>query len=87
MQGNCSSSPKKERATGRPDNVQGLLAAHVLFAGGIKPIAPVDALAVMSPFPRELMRAIGVCAVPGAVGSILPWAPRIRREPTPLAAN
>src|SRR5215208_1952259 len=66
--------------------VQGLLAALFLFAGGMKLITPVAVLAVMSPFPGEFIRFIGVCEVLGAFGLILPWALGIRRELTPLAA-
>ncbi len=66
--------------------VQGLLAALFLFAGGMKLITPVEVLSVMSPFPGEFIRFIGVCEVLGAVGLVLPWALRIRRELTPLAA-
>ena len=66
--------------------VQGVLAALFLFAGGMKLITPVEVLAVMSPFPGEFIRFIGVCEVLGAVGLILPCALRIRRELTPLAA-
>ena len=66
--------------------MQGLLAAHVLFAGGMKLITPVAVLAVMFPFPGEFVRFIGICEVLGAFGLILPWALGIRRELTPLAA-
>jgi hypothetical protein len=66
--------------------VQGLLAALFLFAGGMKLITPIEVLAVMSPFPGEFIKFIGVCEVLGAVGLILPYALRIRRELTPLAA-
>jgi hypothetical protein len=66
--------------------VQGLLAVLFLFAGGMKLITPVAVLAVMSPFPGEFIRFIGVCEGLGAVGLILPWALSIRRELTPLAA-
>lgn len=67
-------------------DVQGLLAAMFLFAGGVKLIAPVDVLAVMSPFPGEFIKLIGVCEVLGALGLVLPWMLGIRRELTPLAA-
>ena len=66
--------------------MQGLLAAHVLFAGGMKLITPVAVLAVMFPFPGEFVRFIGICEVLGAFGLIPHWAPGIRRELTPLAA-
>lgn len=75
----------------RPRNValwvvQGVLAALFLFAGGMKLLTPVEALALMSPFPGEFIRFIGACEVLGAFGLILPWALGIRRELTPLAA-
>ena len=66
--------------------VQGLLAALFLFAGGMKLITPVEALAAMSPFPGELIQFIGVCEVLGALGLILPYALRIFPALTPLAA-
>jgi hypothetical protein len=67
--------------------VQGLLAALFLFDGGMKLITPVEVLSLMSPFPGEFIRFIGVCEVLGALGLILPWALGIRRELTPLAAT
>ena len=66
--------------------VQGLLAALFLFAGGMKLITPVEALAAMSPFPGEFIQFIGVCEVLGALGLILPYALRIFPALTPLAA-
>jgi hypothetical protein len=66
--------------------VQGLLAAHCLFAGGMKVITPVAALAVIFPFPGEFVRFIGICEVLGTFGLILPWALGIRRVLTPPAA-
>jgi hypothetical protein len=66
--------------------VQGVLAALFLFAGGMKLITPVEVLAVMSPFPGEFIRFIGVCEVLGAVGLILPYALRILPGLTALAA-
>jgi hypothetical protein len=67
--------------------VQGLLAAMFLFAGGMKLITPVAALAAMSPFPGEFIQFIGVCEVLGAVGLILPYALRIFPALTSLAAG
>src|SRR3954462_13945011 len=66
--------------------VQGLLAALVLFAGGMKLITPIEVLSAMSPFPGEFIRFIGVCEVLGAVGLILPYALRILPGLTALAA-
>lgn len=67
--------------------VQGLLAALFLFAGGMKLVTPVGALAAMSPFPGEFIRFIGVCEVLGAAGLILPCALRVLPVLTPLAAT
>jgi uncharacterized membrane protein len=66
--------------------VQGLLAILFAFAGIMKLITPVEVLSVMSPFPGELIRFIGVCEVLGAVGLILPYALRILPGLTALAA-
>ncbi len=66
--------------------VQGLLALVFLFAGGMKLITPGEVLSVMSPFPGEFIRFIGVCEVLGAVGLILPYALRILPGLTALAA-
>jgi len=66
--------------------IQGLLAMVFLFAGGMKLITPIEVLSVMSPFPGEFIRFIGVCEVLGAVGLILPYALRILPGLTALAA-
>ena len=66
--------------------VQGVLAALFAFAGGMKLITPVEVLSVMSPFPGEFIRFIGVCEVLGAIGLILPYALRILPGLTSLAA-
>ena len=67
---------------------QGLLAALFLFAGGFKLVAPAE---MMSEGPVVLpvlfLRFIGACEVLGAIGLILPWALKIHRELTPLAAS
>src|SRR5215216_2237856 len=67
--------------------VQGLLAALFLFAGGMKLITPIEVLSMMSPFPGEFIRFIGICEVLGAVGLILPYALRILPGLTALAAG
>src|SRR5262245_1965461 len=66
--------------------VQRLLAVLFLFAGAMKLMTPVEVLSVMSPFPGEFIRFIGVCEVLGAVGLILPYALRILPGLTSLAA-
>jgi len=66
---------------------QGLLAALFLFAGSMKLVAPAEML-TQGPvvLPVLFLRFVGLCEVLGAVGLILPWALRIHRELTPLAA-
>jgi hypothetical protein len=66
--------------------VQGLLAALFLFAGGMKLVMPIEALAGPVPLPGLFIRFIGVVEVAGGLGLILPWALRIRPALTPLAA-
>jgi hypothetical protein len=66
--------------------VQGLLAALFLFAGGMKLIVPIEALAMPVPLPGAFLRFIGVAEVLGAVGLVLPGLLRIHEELTPLAA-
>ena len=66
--------------------VQALLAALLLFAGGMKLITPIAVLSVMSPYTGEFIRFIGVCEVLGAMGLILPYALRILPGLTALAA-
>ena len=66
--------------------VQGLLAAIFLFAGGMKLILPIEAMAGPVPLPGPFLRFIGVAEVLGAAGLILPWLLRIRPGLTPLAA-
>ena len=66
--------------------VQGLLAAMFLFAGGMKLVLPIEAMAGPVALPGLLLRFIGVAEVLGAVGLILPGLLRIRAELTPVAA-
>ena len=66
--------------------VQGLLAALFLFAGGMKLVMPIEAMAGPVALPGLLLRFIGVCEALGAIGLILPGLLRIHRELTPLAA-
>ena len=66
--------------------VQGTLAALFLFAGTVKLVLPVEALAGPVALPGLFLRFIGVCEVLGAVGLVLPQALRIHSELTPLAA-
>jgi hypothetical protein len=66
--------------------VQGLLAALFLFAGGMKLVVPIEALAGPVALPGLFLRFIGVVEVLGAIGLVLPWLLRIRPTLTPLAA-
>src|SRR4026207_1001101 len=66
--------------------IQVVLALLFLFAGGMKLIVPIEALARPVAPAGLFMRFIGVCEVLGAFGLILPSALRIRPRLTPLAA-
>jgi hypothetical protein len=66
--------------------VQVVLALLFLFAGGMKLVLPLDALAGPIAMPGWFLRFIGVAEVAGAVGLILPSLLRIRPVLTPLAA-
>ena len=66
--------------------VQGLLAALFLFAGGMKLVLPIEAMAGPVALPGAFLRFIGVCEVLGAVGLILPGVLRIQQQLTPIAA-
>lgn len=67
--------------------VQGVLAALFLFAGGMKLVLPVEAMAGPVAFPGPFLRFIGIAEVLGAVGLVLPGVLRIRTGLTPLAAS
>ena len=66
--------------------VQGLLASLFLFAGGMKLVLPIEAMAGPVALPGLLLRFIGVAEVFGAAGLILPGLLRIHAELTPIAA-
>ena len=66
--------------------VQGLLAALFLFAGGMKLVLPIEAMAGPVGLPGPFLRFIGVAEVLGAVGLILPGLLRVQRQLTPIAA-
>ena len=70
----------------RPLTRRAAVAMGLTLAGGMKLITPVEVLSVMSPFPGEFIRFIGICEVLGAVGLILPYALRIMPGLTALAA-
>ena len=65
---------------------QSLLAALFLFAGAMKFVMPAAALAAQSPFSVTFMHFIGACEIAGALGLVLPWATKVARLLTPLAA-
>jgi hypothetical protein len=67
--------------------VQGLLAALFLFAGGMKLVLPLEALAGPVALPGVFMRFIGVAEVAGALGLVLPSLLRIQPRLTPVAAG
>jgi hypothetical protein len=66
--------------------VQALLAALFLFAGGMKLVLPLEALAGPVALPGLFLRFIGIVEILGAIGLILPLLLRIRPGLTPLAA-
>ncbi len=66
--------------------VQGLLAALFLFAGAMKLVLPIEAMAGPIALPGLFLRFLGVAEVLGALGLILPGLLRIRQALTPLAA-
>ena len=67
--------------------IQGLLAALFLFAGSMKLILPIEAMAGPVSLPGWFLRFIGVAEVTGAIGLILPWLTRIQPRLTPFAAG
>jgi hypothetical protein len=67
--------------------IQGLLAALFLFAGSMKLILPVEAMAGPVTLPGWFLRFIGVAEVTGAIGLILPWVTQIQPRLTPVAAS
>jgi hypothetical protein len=67
--------------------VQGLLAVVFLFAGGMKLVLPLEALAGPVALPGPFIRFIGVAEVAGAAGLILPSLLRVRPDLTPVAAG
>ena len=67
--------------------IQGLLAALFLFAGVMKLVLPIEAMAGPVALPGPFLRFIGVAETLGAIGLVLPWLTRIRPELTPVAAG
>lgn len=67
--------------------VQGLLALLFVFAGGMKLMLPLDAMAGPVALPGSFLRFIGVAELLGGLGLVLPGAFRIHTELTPIAAT
>jgi hypothetical protein len=65
---------------------QGLLALLFLFAGVMKLVMPIEAMAGPVALPGLFLRFIGVAEVAGAMGLVLPWLLHIRPLLTPVAA-
>lgn len=63
-----------------------VLAALFLFAGGMKLVMPVEAMAGPIAFPGWFLRFIGVVEVLGALGLVLPAALRVQARLLPWAA-
>jgi len=66
--------------------VQASLAALFLFAGGMKLVLPLEALAGPVALPGLFMRFIGLAEVAGALGLVLPSLLKIQPRLTPVAA-
>ena len=66
--------------------VQALLAALFLFAGVMKLVLPIEAMAGPVDLPGPFLRFIGVAETLGALGLILPGLFKVRPVLTPLAA-
>jgi DoxX-like family len=67
--------------------IQGLLALLFLFAGGVKLILPIAAMAKQVALPGWFLHFIGVAEVLGGIGLVLPGITRIRTGLTSLAAS
>ena len=66
--------------------IQGLLAALFLFAGVMKLVLPIEAMAGPVALPGSFLRFIGIAETFGAIGLIAPGLTRIHPELTPTAA-
>lgn len=67
--------------------VQVLLCLLFLFTGSVKLILPISEMTKQMPLPGALLRFIAVAEILGAIGLVLPWLLKIRRELTYLAAS
>ena len=66
--------------------IQTLLAVLFLFAGAMKLVLPIEAMAGTSGLSGPFLRFIGVAEVLGAFGLVLPGLLRIRPGLAPVAA-
>jgi uncharacterized protein YndB with AHSA1/START domain len=66
--------------------LQALLAALFVFSGAMKFVMPVEEMTKGTSLTGGFMHFIGVCEIVGAFGLVLPWALKIKRGLTPLAA-
>jgi hypothetical protein len=66
--------------------VQVLLSVLFVFAGGMKLVVPIEALAGQVALPGLFLRFIGVAELVGGLGLVLPGVFRIRTSLTLLAA-
>ena len=90
--GSVAASESVPKAAGSKLNVllwvlQALLALLFLFAGGVKLIMPLAAMAKQTGLPGGFLRFIAVCETLGALGLLLPGITRIKTGLTPLAAS
>jgi hypothetical protein len=66
--------------------IQNALALLFLFAGAVKLVLPIEAMAGTFGLPGPFLRFIGVAEVLGALGLVLPGLLRIQTSLTPVAA-
>ena len=66
--------------------LQVLLAALFIVAGGMKLVMPIEQMKGPVEFPGWFLRFIGVAALLGGIGLIVPALARVRPGLTPLAA-
>ena len=66
--------------------IQGLLALAFIFAGGMKLVMPIDAMATQAHLPGLFLRFIGVLELLCGLGVVLPGILGLRAALTPLAA-
>ena len=67
--------------------VQGVLALLFVFAGGMKLVLPIEAMAGPIALPGPFLRFIGAAELLGGLGLVLPGIFKIHQELTPMAAG